>query len=107
MQPEASPQWWPLLANKMQLYFLPPIKVRLFKAACQFDFREISHGDLVQSCPIQYDLSFFVSEERVKEALDYLLFLVDVDSLYNVALGMYDFDLVLLVAQSSHKVSTR
>ena len=41
----------------------------------------------------------------MKEALDYLLFLVDVDSLYNVALGMYDFDLVLLVAQSSHKVS--
>ena len=49
--------------------------------------------------------SLFASEERVKEALDYLLFLVDVDALYNVALGMYDFDLVLLVAQSSHKVS--
>ena len=47
----------------------------------------------------------FVSEDCVKEALDYLLFLVDVDALYNVALGMYDFDLVLLVAQSSHKVS--
>ncbi|KAI0220632.1 Elongator complex protein 1 [Lamellibrachia satsuma] len=42
-------------------------------------------------------------KECVKEALDYLLFLVDVDALYNVALGMYDFDLVLLVAQSSHK----
>ena len=51
--------------------------------------------------------SLFASEERVKEALDYLLFLVDVDALYNVALGMYDFDLVLLVAQSSHKVSVR
>ncbi|KAK2177216.1 hypothetical protein NP493_613g03011 [Ridgeia piscesae] len=42
-------------------------------------------------------------KDCVKEALDYLLFLVDVDALYNVALGMYDFDLVLLVAQSSHK----
>ncbi|XP_041368137.1 putative elongator complex protein 1 [Gigantopelta aegis] len=37
------------------------------------------------------------------ETLKYLLFLVDVNNLYDVALGMYDFDLVLLVAQKSQK----
>jgi len=38
------------------------------------------------------------------EALRYLLYLVDVSDLYNVALGTYDFDLVLLVAEKSQKV---
>lgn len=37
------------------------------------------------------------------EALKYLLYLVNVNELYDVALGMYDFDLVLFVAQKSHK----
>jgi elongator complex protein 1 len=37
------------------------------------------------------------------EALKYLLYLVDVNELYNVALGMYDFDLVLFVAERSQK----
>ncbi|KAL9647016.1 hypothetical protein ABK040_013870 [Willaertia magna] len=36
-------------------------------------------------------------------ALSYLVFLVDVNTLYNIALGMYDFDLVLMVAQKSQK----
>lgn len=36
-------------------------------------------------------------------ALKYLLYLVDVNQLYNVALGMYDFDLVLFVATKSQK----
>ncbi|KAJ6635662.1 Elongator complex protein 1 [Pseudolycoriella hygida] len=36
-------------------------------------------------------------------ALKYLLYLVDVNQLYNVALGMYDFDLVLFVAAKSQK----
>lgn len=38
------------------------------------------------------------------EALEYLLYLVDVNKLYEVALGMYDFDLVLMVAEKSQKV---
>lgn len=38
-----------------------------------------------------------------EEALKYTLFLVDVNQLYNVALGMYDFSLVLLVAEKSQK----
>ena len=38
-------------------------------------------------------------------ALKYALFLVNVDRLYEVALGMYDFQLVLMVAEKSQKVS--
>lgn len=37
------------------------------------------------------------------EALKYLLYMVDVNSLFDVALGMYDFDLVLLVANKSQR----
>ncbi|XP_013183864.1 elongator complex protein 1 isoform X2 [Amyelois transitella] len=37
------------------------------------------------------------------EALKYLLYMVDVNQLFHVALGMYDFDLVLLVANKSQK----
>ena len=44
--------------------------------------------------------------ERVtsEEALKYVLFLVDVNQMYDVALGMYDFELVLMVAEKSQKV---
>jgi elongator complex protein 1 len=37
------------------------------------------------------------------EAMKYLLCLVDVNRLYNVALGLYDFDLVMFVAAKSNK----
>ncbi|KAJ2949398.1 hypothetical protein O0L34_g15312 [Tuta absoluta] len=37
------------------------------------------------------------------EALKYLLYMVEVNKLFDVALGMYDFDLVLLVATKSQK----
>lgn len=48
-----------------------------------------------------------VEGERVsaEEALKYTLFLVDVNQLYDIALGMYDFQLVLLVAEKSQKVN--
>ena len=39
-----------------------------------------------------------------EEALKYLVFLADVNELYDVALGTYDFDLVLMVAEKSNKV---
>ena len=47
-----------------------------------------------------------VGTERVsaEEAMKYALLLVDVDQLYEVALGMYDFQLVLMVAERSQKV---
>lgn len=37
------------------------------------------------------------------QGLQFLLLLVDVQTLFDVALGMYDFDLVLFVAERSHK----
>ena len=40
------------------------------------------------------------------EALQFLLLLVDVNVLFNVALGLYDFDLVLFVAEKSQKVGS-
>ena len=39
-----------------------------------------------------------------EEVLKYLLFLVDVNEMYDIALGTYDFDLVLMVAEKSQKV---
>ncbi|KZO97412.1 IkappaB kinase complex, IKAP component [Calocera viscosa TUFC12733] len=41
--------------------------------------------------------------EIVEEAIKYIIFLVDVDRLFNLALGMYDFSLVLMIAQHSQK----
>lgn len=58
---------------------------------------------LVQSLreqEIKNEQPHHVSSEK---ALKYLTFLIDVNLLYNIALGMYDFDLVVLVAQKSQK----
>ena len=41
---------------------------------------------------------------QAEDALKYVLFLVDVNEIYDIALGTYDFDLVLMVAQKSQKV---
>ncbi|KAF8587053.1 IKI3-domain-containing protein [Ramaria rubella] len=41
--------------------------------------------------------------DLVEDAVKYIIFLVDVDRLFDTALGMYDFSLVLLVAQHSQK----
>lgn len=43
--------------------------------------------------------------EIVEDAIKYIIFLSDVNKLYDVALGMYNFQLVLMVAQYSQKVS--
>ena len=53
-----------------------------------------------------------VSEEKsegvsAEEGLKFLLFLVDVNKLYNAALATYNFDLVLMVAEKSQKVRIR
>jgi elongator complex protein 1 len=42
-------------------------------------------------------------EVSADEALKYLVYLVDVNHLYDVALGLYDFDLVMLVAAKTNK----
>lgn len=43
----------------------------------------------------------------MEDAVKYIIFLVDADSLFDTALGMYDFSLVLLVAQHSPKKDPR
>lgn len=43
----------------------------------------------------------------VEDAVKYIIFLVDADKLFDTALGMYDFSLVLLVAQHSPKKDPR
>ena len=42
--------------------------------------------------------------QALKPALKHLLFLVDVNTLFDFALGLYDFDLVMMVAEKSQKV---
>ncbi|NWI65046.1 ELP1 protein, partial [Todus mexicanus] len=44
-----------------------------------------------------------VKAVSAEEALKYLLFLVDVNELYEYSLGTYDFDLVIMVAEKSQK----
>ena len=39
----------------------------------------------------------------LEEALSYAVFLVDVNKLYEVALGMYDLNLAVMIAQKSQK----
>ncbi|KAL1945489.1 hypothetical protein VTO73DRAFT_2340 [Trametes versicolor] len=41
--------------------------------------------------------------ELVEDAVKYIIFLVDADKLFDTALGMYDFALVLMVAQHAQK----
>lgn len=42
----------------------------------------------------------------VEDAVKYIIFLVDADRLFDTALGMYDFSLVLMIAQHAQKVRT-
>lgn len=42
--------------------------------------------------------------QLVEDAVKYIIFLVDANSLFDTALGMYDFSLVLMIAQHAQKV---
>lgn len=42
-------------------------------------------------------------DKEADDAVKYLLYLIDINVLYNIALGMYDYQLVLFVAQKSQK----
>lgn len=44
-----------------------------------------------------------VADKEADDAVKYFLYLIDINVLYNIALGMYDFQLVLFVAQKSQK----
>uniref|UniRef100_A0A8C8BM55 Elongator complex protein 1 n=1 Tax=Otus sunia TaxID=257818 RepID=A0A8C8BM55_9STRI len=52
---------------------------------------------------LQENVSPDVKAVSAEEALKYLLFLVDVNELYDYSLGTYDFDLVIMVAEKSQK----
>jgi hypothetical protein len=43
--------------------------------------------------------------QKAEDALKYTIFLCKADSLYDIALGMYNFPLVLMVAQQAQMVS--
>ncbi|KAI6112013.1 pol II transcription elongation factor [Pisolithus croceorrhizus] len=45
----------------------------------------------------------YLQPEQVEDAVKYIIFLVDANKLFDTALGMYDFSLVLLVAQHAQK----
>jgi hypothetical protein len=47
--------------------------------------------------------AFSYAFPQADSALKYLIFLADVNRLFDVALGMYDFDLVHMLAQRSQK----
>lgn len=67
-----------------------------------------SAADGVTDCMLLYlvteNNSPDVKAVSAEEALKYLLFLVDVNELYDYSLGTYDFDLVIMVAEKSQKV---
>lgn len=44
------------------------------------------------------------SPHLVEDAVKYIIFLVDANTLFELALGMYDFSLVLMIAQHAQKV---
>lgn len=53
---------------------------------------------------LKYVTTLETDPKLVEEAVRYIIFLVDADKLFDIALGMYDFSLVLLVAQHSQRV---
>lgn len=65
--------------------------------------QQTCHSACSQDCT---PMSCFTGMNRdiVDDAVKYIIFLVDVNRLFDTALGMYDFSLVLLVAQYSQKV---
>ncbi|XP_012270137.1 putative elongator complex protein 1 [Orussus abietinus] len=44
-----------------------------------------------------------LEKRKSEEALNYLLYLTDVNVLYDIALGMYDFEMTMLIASKSQK----
>ena len=46
------------------------------------------------------------NSEEAEKAVEHICFLVDVNRLYDNALGLYDLELALLVAQQSQKVGS-
>uniref|UniRef100_A0A182MPI0 Elongator complex protein 1 n=1 Tax=Anopheles culicifacies TaxID=139723 RepID=A0A182MPI0_9DIPT len=76
-----------------------PTVLTLPKITCH-----VKQGQLEQALSLIWTLKQHQpSPEAAEEALRYLLYLVEVNVLYDEALGMYDFGLVLFVATKSQK----
>jgi len=69
-----------------------------FEVCCSlpiaFGQRLMERGWLLESAP-----------HLVEDAVKYIIFLVDANALFDLALGMYDFSLVLMIAQHAQKVA--
>ena len=57
-------------------------------------------------CITDLGLSIGTDPTVVEDAVKYIIFLVDADRLFDTALGMYDFNLVLMIAQHAQKVGS-
>ena len=60
---------------------------------------------LLHSDPHTDISSIETDPQLVEDAVKYIIFLVDADRLFDTALGMYDFSLVLMIAQHAQKVN--
>lgn len=79
-----------LMKKDFTYYMLPIVTCHVIK------------GDLEKALEVIWGIKQN-DTKKAEEALKYLLYLDDVNNLYKVALGMYNFDLVLFVASKSQK----
>lgn len=74
---------YPILATYVKKHTIKDLECALLK------IKELKHD---KTKPVSAD-----------DALKYLLYLIDVNELYDIALGLYDFDLVMYIARKSQK----
>ncbi|XP_035525648.1 elongator complex protein 1 [Morone saxatilis] len=86
-----------ILSTNGQTFFLPILTAHVKKTVPELEIALQRVHELRVNPP---EAPGAVSAE---EALKYLLFLVNVNDLYDHSLGTYDFDLVLMVAEKSQK----
>ncbi|KAI9145319.1 IKI3 family-domain-containing protein [Paraphysoderma sedebokerense] len=104
--------------DKKEIYITRPDKVNIVCDAVRNVLERLDVNRYVQSVittfvkksPPDLDSALMrvkelkaISNSLADAALKYTVFLVPVNDMYNVALGLYDFNLVLMVAQHSQK----
>nr|XP_053646300.1 putative elongator complex protein 1 isoform X1 [Cherax quadricarinatus]XP_053646301.1 putative elongator complex protein 1 isoform X1 [Cherax quadricarinatus] len=85
-----------MIALDEEKFLLPILTSYIKMTSCQMEVALKK----IQNMREQTDKKFKVSAE---EGLKHLLYIADVNELYDVALGTYDFDLVMMVAEKSQK----
>lgn len=63
----------------------------------------LQHPDVLRMLPLDAERDAALAEDAVK----YIIFLADADKLFDLALGMYDFTLTLMVAQHAQRKDPR